>query len=439
MKFRAILLFSTTLVLITSCLHEKILKLPITLQKGYGPFDSSFGGISPYSNDENDPWKKTHLKVSGVPKNWTDIKIGDINTDIYQSVYQNYYLGNITKEKYKELQNSWNWVPDSMNLSKNPIKCKIAFAFGKDSIGELKMVVDANNNHDFSDDNMFNPTEISPQDKNINKDSLAESNAIVVNFERYSNNKIIDISVPLLIIHMSQYNIFMCNFVQFATTNLNGEEIAIRSNNFLDLSYNNLGVIKVDNGLDKGEKVNYQKVVAKNEYLEIGNNIYKNLGIRKNENVLVLEKTNLPKNKLHSTQIGFNAFDFSGNHFKTKTPISLDSLKGKYVLLDFWATWCSPCIKEIPNLKDIYGKIDKSKFEIIGIVGDSSKESLKKIIEKDSISWPQILSTESNKIKESYGVQGYPSTFLLNPQGVIIAKNLRGKELEEKVRNIMSE
>ncbi len=438
MKFRKILLFSTYLVFITSFSNDKTIKLPITFHEGYGPFESGMGGISHYSNNENDPWKKTHLTTSGIPKHWTDVKIGDINTNIYQSVYQNYYLGNITKERYKELQKSWNWMPDSLNLSKKPIKCKIAFAQGKDSIGELKMIVDANNNYDFSDDNIFKPIELNPQGK-INKDSLIKSNAIKVNFEQLSNNKITEVSVPLLIVYMKQYNIFMCNFAQYATTKLNGEEIAIHSNNFTDLSYNKLGITKINNLAEKGEKVNYQSVVAKNEYLEIENNIFKNLGVKKNENVLVLEKMDLPKKELTSTQIGFKAFDFSGNDFKTKTPISLESLKGKFVLLDFWATWCGPCIQEIPNLNELYKNVDKSKFEIVSIVGDSPEKDLEKMIEKHSISWPQIVSNDTNRIKEIYGIGGYPTTFLLNPEGMIVAKNLSGKELDSKIESIINE
>jgi thiol-disulfide isomerase/thioredoxin len=421
-----------------SCSNEKTFKLPITFQEGYGPFKSGMGGISPYSNNENDPWKKTHLKTSGIPNDWTDVKIGDINTDIYQSVYQDYYLGNITKERYNELQKVWNWEPDSINLSKKPIKSKIAFAFGKDSLGELRMIVDANNNYNFSDDNIFKPTEINPQDK-LNNDSLVKHHAIKVRFEQFSNNKIIDVSAPLLIVHMKQYDMFMSNFAQYATTKLHGEEIAINSDNFMDLSYNKLGIIKVRELIEKGEKADRQTIVAKNEYLEIKNNIYKNLGVKKNENVLVLEKMDLPKNQLPSTQIGFKAFDFSGNDFIKKTPISLVDLKGKYVLLDFWATWCGPCIQEIPNLKDLYKNIDKSKFEIISIVGDSPIGDLEKIIQKHSITWPQIISNDSNKIKETYGIGGYPTTFLLNPEGMIVAKNLRGKELEKKVTDLINE
>lgn len=167
--------------------------------------------------------------------------------------------------------------------------------------------------------------------------------------------------------------------------------------------------------------------------MEIRDNIYKNIGVNRNENVLVLERMDLPKNEILSTQIGFRTYDFSGYDFKTKKTISLDKLKGKYVLLDFMATWCGPCIKEIPNLKTLYENIDKSKFEIISIIGDSPLDALEKMIEKHGIAWSQIVSDDTNKIKESYGIKGYPTTFLLNPEGFIIAKNLRGKELENKI------
>lgn len=432
MRFRAILLFNICIVFLISCSKEKVLNLPLTFQEGYGPFESAMKGISPYSDNENDPWKKTQLQVFGIPENWIDVKIGDINTDIYQSVYQNYYQGNIKKDHYRRLQKSWNWEPDSLSLSKRPIKCKIAFAFGKDSVGELKMIVDVNNNRDFTDDSTFTPIEISLQTK-IDKDSLVKKRAIKVHFERFVNNEIVEVNAPLLLVHMNQYNIFMGNFAQYATTEVNGTKIAIQSNDFTDLSYNNPGVLKVGKQVREEEKV-----VSKNEYIEIENEVYKNLGVNKNKNILVLEKVNLPKNQLYSAQVGYQAFNFSGNQFKKEIPISLDDLKGKYVLLDFWATWCGPCIQEIPTLKDLYKKTDKSKFEIISIVGDSPIESLEQLIEKHSISWPQIISDDINKIKEKYSIHGYPTTFLLNPEGQIIAKNLRGNELKDKVKNLLN-
>lgn len=433
MRIKAILLLSIFLCLIVGCKKDNTLKLPITYYQGFGPFESSGGGAIPlYNDDKNNPWKQTFLKVSGVPQNWTDTKVGDINSDIYQYVYQNYHLGNISREWFEELKKKWDWEPDTLNLSKEPIKCRAAFAIGIDPNGTTMVVVDANNNYDFSDDEPFIPIEYN---SNLDWDSLANNNVIDVSFERLLNNKKIQFKAPLLITTLNQDLYLLCNFAQYGTAKLENELISIQSSKFRDLTYKHAG-ITIDQSFN-GEKIEFQKLVFNNEYLEIGNNLYKNLGVNRNEDYLLLEKMDLPKNQIHSTQIGFKAFDFSESQFKKQTTISLDSLEGKYVFLDFWATWCGPCIQEIPNLKTLYNKTDKSKFEIIGVVGDSPIQALEQLMNKHEIIWPQIVSDNSNKIKEKYGIIGYPTTFLISPEGIIIAKNLRGKELDNKIESLI--
>ncbi len=437
MKFQTLTLTVICGTFLFSCSNQKTIDLPLSTQNGYGYFSSALSGISTYSEDENSPWKKTFLTVTGAPENWTDIKFGDIETNVYQSVYQNYLIGNVTKEWYEELQKSWDWEPDTLALSKEPLKTKIAFAFGKDSEGVINMIVDANNNLDFSDDKSFIPYKFSPSEKII-KDSAVLSNAINVSFERLVNNKKQLITAPLFIAHMSKYNMFMCNFPQYSVADFDGEKIALCSDNFTNLSYKNPSIVLINDSLEDGDKINNENLIAKNEFIEIKGELYKNIGVNTNSNTLTLEKMSKPKNDLYSTQIGFKAISFKGNDFMTESPVSSEKLKGKYVLLDFWAVWCGPCRQEIPNMKELYKKTDREKFEIIGIVGDSPSDALKEIIIKDSITWTQILSTDSNKIKDTYGIQGYPTTFLLSPEGIIIAKDLRGKELEKKVLGLIN-
>lgn len=433
MRLKHLVFISLCTVGLLSGSNPKTIEIPLTQKMGYGHFAESFSGISPYPDDENDPWEKVHLNASGAPKDWTEIKYGEIGIDYCQMVYQNYILGNITKEFYEGIQEAMNWQPDTLKLSKTPLKSAVAFTFGKDPSGKVRFIVDANNNLDFSDDESFIPYNVTSGGY-LAKDSLVLSKTINVFYERFADNKIVSVSTPLFIV---EWDMFMCNFPQHSIANFNGEKIAVCSNNFTNLSYQRSSIAILNDSLKEGDKISPENLVEKNEFIEIKGNIYKNIGVNQKNNTLILEKTNSPKSELYSTQIGYKSFPFEGADCVTETKITSDKLRGKYVLLDFWAVWCGPCLQEIPNLKKLYEKTDREKFEIIGIVGKSPLNALKGIIEKDSITWPQLLSTDSNKIQEKYGVTGYPTTFLLNPDGLIIAKGIRGKELEEKILKLV--
>lgn len=415
----------------TGCKKDNILELPITYHKGFGPFEASTSGADINIDFINNPWEKTYLKVSGVPQNWTDVKVGHIQSDMDQYVYQNYHLGDISKEWYEKLQKMWDWEPDTLNLSKEPIKTRAAFAVGNDSVGNTMVVVDANNNYDFSDDEPF---ELVQYESELAWDSWLNNEAIYVTFERLLNDKKIQVEVPILLssANMDQYYL-NCNFAQYRTAKLENHLIYIYSGNIFP--FRNVGITSSQSPIR--EKIDFDKVAFDNEYIEIGTNLYKNLGVKRNKDILLLEKIDLPKNEIRSTQIGFKAIDFSGSQFKRENTISLDSLKGKYVLLEFWGTWCGPCIQEIPNLKTLYDHTDKSKFEIISIVVDSPIQDLEQMMSKYGITWPQIVSDDSNKITEKYRIIRYPTTFLISPEGTIIAKDLRGDELNKKLAEII--
>jgi thiol-disulfide isomerase/thioredoxin len=112
--------------------------------------------------------------------------------------------------------------------------------------------------------------------------------------------------------------------------------------------------------------------------------------------------------------------------------------KEKYVLVDFWASWCAPCRAEVPNLKEIYAKYKGDKFEIVGVtVGDEAEHSIK-AIENDGVVWPQILNG-GETLKNLYGRRYIPYMMLLDPDGTIIANNFQGKELEKHLVGIFSE
>lgn len=106
----------------------------------------------------------------------------------------------------------------------------------------------------------------------------------------------------------------------------------------------------------------------------------------------------------------------------------------KYILIDFWASWCAPCRREIPNLKNLYAKYGSKGFQIISISRDKNAEDWKKAIEDEQLTWPNFLD-ESN-IAKLYKVRAIPTMYLVDADGRIVAENVRGEALAEKVAEL---
>jgi thiol-disulfide isomerase/thioredoxin len=122
------------------------------------------------------------------------------------------------------------------------------------------------------------------------------------------------------------------------------------------------------------------------------------------------------------------------------TEIALSSLRGKVVLVDFWASWCGPCRKEMPNVVKAYAKFKSKGFEIYGVSLDQDKDRWVEAIAKDGITWPQVseLKQWESQVVKQFNIQGIPYTLLLDRDGKILAKNLRGEELEAKLAEVLN-
>jgi peroxiredoxin len=120
-------------------------------------------------------------------------------------------------------------------------------------------------------------------------------------------------------------------------------------------------------------------------------------------------------------------------------PIALESYRGKYVLIDFWASWCGPCRQENPNIVRTYEKFKGNNFEILGVSLDNNKDKWLKAIQDDQLTWAQVsdLKYWKNAVAVQYGVQSIPANFLLDKEGKIIAKGLRGPALEQTLEKIL--
>jgi peroxiredoxin len=127
--------------------------------------------------------------------------------------------------------------------------------------------------------------------------------------------------------------------------------------------------------------------------------------------------------------------DLNGNS------VSLASLKGKVVLIDFWASWCGPCRHNNPRLVKLYNRYHNKGLEIYGVSLDENSEDWKKAVQHDKLNWIQVIDDKgwAATSASSYGVDMIPSSFLIDKQGVIRNVNMEGPELEISVKDLLKE
>ena len=119
----------------------------------------------------------------------------------------------------------------------------------------------------------------------------------------------------------------------------------------------------------------------------------------------------------------------------------IENPANKYTLVDFWASWCGPCMGEVPHLKKTYDEFRKKGFEIYGVSFDEDRGDWLGAVEQNDMNWLHVSEVKGfdNQAAKDYAIQGIPSNFLIDGQGTIVAKNLRGEALYEKISELLAQ
>lgn len=409
--------------------------IPVEVEKGFGPYQM---GLSMLSNNSGGMWANTDPKVDNIPEQAELFAF--IHMDFTQHAYQNYKAGKISQEDFSMLKNAWNWNPLPSEYSTDLIKEGIGVAawYGEDSI--LTFIVDENGNYDFSDNKIRTLPSATSWQEII--ESYNDSLLIQVEHELFENGKKVNKSTwvhinTFPVPPMSGYGQGKLILGSSIAENFTGE-VELDGVNYNVSLMSNRGSFRKDctlkiwpEGIKIDPKSN-EHDVQQGSYIRLGEINYRFSDVKIGDKIVILEKS---ESITQGNNVGMIAIDFTANSISNQS-INLSSYQGRYVYLDFWGTWCAPCVAELPKLMEVYSKHSAKNFSIIGIAKDS-EEGLKKFLKDKNVPWPQIVQNTDSQIIEDYNISSYPTTFLIDPEGKIIAKNLRAEALDERLEKLL--
>ncbi|MDX5419426.1 MAG: TlpA family protein disulfide reductase [Hymenobacteraceae bacterium] len=415
-----------------NALAQEVIEVPLVLSQGYSVFHPGVAGKM--AEAEHNPYKSD---LKGIPKSLHNVKRYHFILDEKQFFYQKFISKEISKELFDQRMQFLRYVPKESELSKKPLRVSFYAIVGEDEKGNNVLLVDSDADLDFSDEKP-RPllTYAGPFD--FEKYKSFADNAVQVKLQRFRNGKVSEETLPFAIVGIPEDESIYYNFPRHYTATINGQgksfDLAVENGSFVSENLNeedNKLVVLTDKASNK--TVDMSVPVLPNQYFYLGEVMYQYLGIDGKKQIARFRKVQHP-DTIKSAQVGFATLDFKGKDFKTDKEVAIGQMKGKYILLDFWATWCAPCIAEFPRLKALTTQYDKSKFEIVGVIGKSKPEDVAKLIEKHGLTWSQVLSDE---IVEKHGVVSYPSTVLISPEGKVIYKDIKGEELEKVLAELI--
>jgi peroxiredoxin len=412
---------------------SKDLKLPLQLVTGYGPFPVDKTAITfsapPVAHPLSKAWSS--LRFDGVPTTLKAVEKGVIWLDFLQFLYQHTQAGNLPLAFYTAFRQERQIATAEENLSKRPLACYVLLVKGIDESGKEVLLLDTDNDSNFADES---PMVAAPYQSDQDFAKLVDK-SVLVRYQTVFHQQVVARTIPLLV--LKRQDRYLYSFPQYARATLtqpSGPSHLAVSHEFHFPNYQVANVTRFSS-----KPAAQDSIACKNQYFTVGGRTYQNKGVDLGTLSLVLEEITAPVASLQGAQKGLQALAFTGQDVVTGQPISLADFKGKYVFLDFWGSWCSPCLGQLSKLREIYARVKKEQVAFVGIAGRDDRERLRKTIAEQQLSWPTIFSDQANRIVENYNIQIYPTGLLLDPTGKVEETDVSSLNLERLLQNHLTQ
>jgi thiol-disulfide isomerase/thioredoxin len=404
---------------------------------GFGMFSPGFQILHPYSASDKPTFKD-------IPEDIVEYSIREFDIQPYNAGYQYVLTGQLSKEKFENLLKSREI--DKKLVTGDKYKHALNILFGTNKQNEYVIIIDENNNLSFSDDEKL----ILPKKRNADEEASIPANELPIiktKFEYFDGLKVSTVSIPLAILPYKGHTgitfsdsidnkyclrIGIPTYKSQSVVINNKKYILNLSNSFTSLEYtsrNTQLLIQSDkmNDLKKskrvvpysvGDLISFDNLQYKFEKVSLwGDTIsLKYLGINKRPEGF-LSGTYLPKTKIQT--IDNKDFDFE-EHI------------GKYVLIDFWGSWCVPCIKLIPRIAEVNAKYKTKGLVLVSVAYDDNLSKLKELIESKQMNWIHLIQSKNNsEFVDKLKVSSFPTLMLVDPSGKILCRDKSIDEIDE--------
>ncbi|MEJ7558636.1 MAG: TlpA disulfide reductase family protein [Pedobacter sp.] len=454
---RSLVIFAAILLIVNSFVYaqdpakiripqKKIQKTSFTLnlQKipGIGPSGNVSIGTGSFDPSNGDERTNGYPKIINEPTGLRNVVHYFYSLNDFQFNYQTYCAGTYSKDFFFDNARKREWnLADTLKLSRKAIKCGISLLAGYNTEKEIVYIIDKNGNLDFADDVLM---------PGLKRSRNYEEGAVEILTEYLYNQKIQQENILVRPIAENRTNngtdkidiAFAFPEFRYSRFTYQGQSYFVCADG-VGLGGKNIFVMKDAPNFDPAKP---EAKVALNQFIPTGNKDLRFTGYEKNGSEITLTVDNgndlslTPKS--FSTQVGYLAPIIKGYNFldsnKTNMPmISTADLKGKYVFVDFWSTYCGPCIAEFPYLKEVYQRYDRNKFEIIGVLEELDTAVTSRLSKEGNLVWPNIKTKTKGTEISGYKITSYPTSFLIDPMGKIIAMDLRGEALANKLKTLI--